>query len=155
MFLGSRSYQTSVSVWMFRETNHFHASKFPCGSGVRFFFGSQVQVAPKEDYEPLLFLEPVRQTRCFLLVGCPNNRKLDGGFKYFFVLNPGLWGNDSISPICFKWAWNHQLEKLSNGGGDGLIESEKSLWKKWWVGWICFVSVMRVEKILRAWNPTS
>lgn len=114
VFGGLNKYQTSVSVWMFRETNQLPRLRFsPAryflleGSGVRFFSTSQVQVAPKEDYEPLLFLEPVRQTRCFFcfFVGCPNNRKLGPVVsKIFLVLNPGLWGNDSIWPIFFKWA---------------------------------------------------
>ena len=152
MFLGSRSYQTSVSVW--RETNQLPRLRF---SPARYFVCSDLPGASSSKGR--------LRTSTFLGAGTANSvvfarwlseqQKNRWWFQIFFCSQPrsvGKWFNFTN---MFQMDWNHQLETLSNDGGDGLIESEKSLWKKWWVGWICFVSVMRVEKILRAWNPTS
>ena len=44
------------------------------------------------------------------------NKYLGGGFKYFFIFTPIIWGNDPIWLLLyFKWVetWTHQQVQLN------------------------------------------
>lgn len=131
MFLGSRSYQTSVSVWMFRETNHFHASKFPAGA-VWDFFRVPGASSSKGRLRTSTFLGAGTANSVFFARWLSEQQKARWWFQIFFCSQPRSVG---------KWF------NFTNMFQMGLKSPTRKVVERWW-WWVDWEWKIFVEKMM-------